>query len=674
MKRLERAILSVGSFLLALGLKPACAVDIPSPEQVAFFEEKIRPTLASKCYKCHSARSVKLKGGLHVDNRESLLKGGDSGEPALIPGNPGDSLFIVALRHEDKDLAMPPKERLPDATIEDFADWIRLGAPFPAPSDGDGTADSGEIPPWWEKYKEADLLPRGISIAEAVDHYVDARIRQENFKPAQRETDAALARRLTLDIAGRIPTWAEIQAFEAATGCGKTGEFVNLLLNSGSYARHMVNEFEWFLMGDKGGLRQYLEKAFADNKSWDKIFSDIILAEGDAEDPEKKELSKFLSERVKSPDKLTNDISVAFFGVNISCAQCHDHPDVRDWKQDHYYGMKSFFSRIYSNGEFISERDYGTVEFKTTKGEEKKGQLLFLDGKIYGEPDSVIPGKEELEKQKKELEQLAKEKKAPPKPSFSRRAKFVEVALGESGKGFLSRAMVNRMWDKLFGRGLVAPIDQMHGANLPSHPELLLWLARDFEENGYDLRRLAKGLAQSDTYARATYWPSENGPRRPDPALFAVRESRALTPEQYGASLVIASSDPAMFDPEKAEEFSNRIAQMENTGRGWNRNFPRPSNLFAVDVGEALFFSNNDRIARDLLSTGGGKLSRRIMETGDPREAVAIAFNGTLSRNPTPEELKAFALYITEREDRKEAAAAQVVWALLTSAEFRFIN
>ena len=436
----------------------------------------------------------------------------------------------------------------------------------------------------------------------------------------------------------------------------------------------MVNEFEWFLMGDKGGMRQYLEKAFADNKPWDKIFSDIILAEGDAEDLEKKELSKFLSERVKSPDKLTNDISVAFFGVNISCAQCHDHPDVRDWKQDHYYGMKSFFSRIYSNGEFISERDYGTVEFKTTKGEEKKGQLLFLDGKIYGEPDSLIPGKEELEKQKKELEQLAKEKKAPPKPSFSRRAKFVEVALGDSGKGFLSRAMVNRMWDKLFGRGLVAPIDQMHGANLPSHPELLLWLARDFEENGYDLRRLAKGLAQSDTYAMATYWPSENGPRRPDPALFAVRESRALTPEQYGASLVIASSDPAMFDPEKAEEFSNRIAQMENTGRGWNRNFPRPSNLFAVDVGEALFFSNNDRIARDLLSTGGGKLSRRIMETGDPREAVSIAFNGTLSRNPTPEELKAFALYITEREDRKEAAAAQVVWALLTSAEFRFIN
>lgn len=407
-----------------------------SAEQIGFFEEKIRPVLVAKCYKCHSERSVKLKGGLHVDSREGLLKGGDSGEPSLVPGKPERSLFMLAIRHEEEDLAMPPKEKLSPGEIKDFANWIKMGVPFPVPLEESETAGANDEPAWWEKYKEGELLPRDKTIAQAVDHYVSKRLKSENVSPAAMAGENALLRRLALDLAGRIPTWAESQAYLESKEKWKLGNYVDLLLDSGSFARHMVNEFDWFLMGDRGGMRKYLETAFGDNKPWDKIFKDIILAEGHAEAPEQKELAKFLTERVKTQDKLTNDVAVAFFGINVSCAQCHDHPEVPSWKQDHYYGMKSFLSRIYTNGDFISEKEYGQVKFKTTKGVEKTGQLLFLDGTVFEEPESKEPKKEQLEEQKKELQKLAKEKKAPPKPVFSRRAKLVEAALGKQERAF----------------------------------------------------------------------------------------------------------------------------------------------------------------------------------------------------------------------------------------------
>ena len=117
---------------------------------------------------------------------------------------------------------------------------------------------------------------------------------------------------------------------------------VDDLLASGSFARQQVAEFIWLLNdGRDDGFRGYLEKAFADNRSWDRVFEEIILAKSDTDAV--KGAEKFYRNRIGDLDRLTNDVSVNFFGVNVSCAQCHDHPEVPSWKQDHYYGMKSFF-------------------------------------------------------------------------------------------------------------------------------------------------------------------------------------------------------------------------------------------------------------------------------------------------------------------------------------------
>src|SRR5262249_40674833 len=192
--------------------------------------------------------------------------------------------------------------------------------------------------------------------------------------------------------------------------------------------------------------------------------------------------------------------SSVFFGVNISCAQCHDHPLVADWKQDHYYGLKSFFARTVESGTYLAERDFGAVKYTPHKGKEKVAPVMFLTGKTVDVPGLKEPSREEQQKDRDGVGPGKKATQPPPAPSFSVRAKLVELALEPGEREFFARALVNRVWYRLFGQGLVMPLDQMHSANPPSHPGLLEWLARDLAAHGYDLRRPGRGLGLSNAY------------------------------------------------------------------------------------------------------------------------------------------------------------------------------
>ena len=246
----------------------------------------------------------------------------------------------------------------------------------------------------------------------------------------------------------------------------------------------------------------------------------------DETDKARKAAAEFLRARVKDIDRLTTEVSSTFFGVNISCAQCHDHPLVNDWKQDHFYGMKAFFGRTFVNGMatgFLGEHEYGTVKFKTTEGVERDGQDDVPDRRKVVEPEAeATPPRTSRRRRRSSSQKAKKDKVPPPPPQFSARAKLVELALQPGERDFFARAIVNRVWHRLFGRGLVMPLDQMHSANPPSHPELLAWLARDMVEHGYDLRRLIRGLVLSRAYARDSQWDGE----RAAPAVAVRRGPR----------------------------------------------------------------------------------------------------------------------------------------------------
>jgi len=626
---------------------------------MSFFEQKIRPVLADHCYKCHSTRATKLKGGLTLDSKEGALKGGNTG-PAIVPSKPEESLLLKAIRHSDPDLEMPPeKKKLPDEVIADFEKWIKAGAPFP-----EGAMEAAEVKPWWESVAVEKLRPPNRSIPEVVDYYVAAKLKQARVRPVAAASDANFVRRVTLDLVGRIPTAQEVRDYESSSAADKKQRLVDRLMGTPAFVRQQVAELEWLLMdGKSGAFRDYLTQAVKENRGWDRIFHEVMTAEATSIDTKGSE--QFLKTRLRDQDRLANDVSVRFFGVNISCAQCHDHPLVPSWKQDHYFGMKSFFSRTFEHGDFVGERDYGQVSFKPKHGDTKRAALMFISGEIMNEPAAAEPDDEAKKAEKKLLEEYKKKKEPPPAPRFSRRAQLVEAGLKQGENGFFARAIVNQIWARFFGNGLVMPVDQMHGQNKPSHPELLAWLARDLVRRDYDLRGLIRGQVLSDAYARSSRW---NGPQRPDPALYAVAIPRALTPRQFGTSLQLATARATAFT--NRAELEATVERMEKDGSSWASLFERPTFDFQVGVEEALMFSNSDKVGKELLTED--RLLCDLSGINHSDKMIGAAYRLVLFRPPQPAEMKALRRYIEERSDHPADALRQIVWAMLTSTEFRF--
>ncbi|MCI0683100.1 MAG: DUF1549 and DUF1553 domain-containing protein [Gemmataceae bacterium] len=529
----------------------------------------------------------------------------------------------------------------------------------------------GSVLAWADE--AAPLPPPNRPIEQAIDHHVDALLKADKVTPAPPADDATIIRRLTLDLVGRIPTTAETTAYLASTDPQKKAKLVERLMAAPGFVRHQATELNTVLQSDeprrrgaqRTALREYLVRSLSDNRSWDKIFRDLLLP--DETDDKMKGANEFLKTRVKDVNRLTIDVSTIFFGVNVSCAQCHDHPHVHDWKQDHFYGLKSFFARTIDNGGFLAERDFGVVKYIPNKGKEKEAPVMFLTGKTIAAPGLKEPTKDEKKAEQERLSTAKKAKKAPAPPRYSLRAKLVETALEPGQREFFARAIVNRLWHRHFGRGLVMPLDQMHSENAPSHPELLQWLARDLVEHGYDLRRVIRGIVLSNAYARGSRW---EGDRQPADKYFAMAQVRPLTPMQMAVSMKLASMDQKALSG-AAAEVEKRLEALEKSAEGLARHFPQPGDNFQVSVSEAMLFANNEALQKELLE-GNERLPKRLLQEPDLMKRADLANRGVLCRPARAEEKQAIAAYLQERQDRPEAACQHVVWALLTSAEFRF--
>jgi hypothetical protein len=518
----------------------------------------------------------------------------------------------------------------------------------------------------------AGLLPADRPIEQAVDYYIDAALKETKVAAAAPASDATLIRRLTLDLDSRIATVAETDAYLASGDAQKKAQLIDRLMASSSFVRHQATEFTALFQTDEASnkgvkrpaLSGYLLRCFTENRPWDQIFREILLP--DDADPKTQGSGDFLKTRIKDLNRLTIDTSSIFFGVNVSCAQCHDHPHVPDWTQDHFYGMKSFFARTFDDKGTLGEYDAGLVKYIPNKGKEKVAPVMFLTGKKLDLPNVREPNGEDKKMAQQRLSEARKAKKTPALPAVSARAKLVETALEPDQRRFFARAIVNRLWHRHFGRGLVMPLDQMHAENPPSHPELLDWLARDLVEHGYDLRRLIRGLVLSNAYARSSRW---DGDKQPPDKLFAVALARPLTPMQMAVSLRLATTDPQSLPAERAE-LEKRLDTLERSADGLANLFPRPSDSFQVGVSEAMLFANNEGLQKDLLAANG--LVGRLLQMPELEKRADLAVRTALGRPAQPNEVQALTEYLRHREDRPAAACQQVVWALVTSAEFRF--
>ena len=439
----------------------------------------------------------------------------------------------------------------------------------------------------------ADLLPEQTPIERVIDQCIQQKLDAKGLHPAPLADDNTIIRRMTLDLAGRIPTLAETQSFVTCTESDKRTRLVDRLISSPDFAFQFRNSLDTLLMSGHGNspneFREYLLKSIRSNRPWDQLFREMMI--GSEEDASVKPALAYLKARARDLDQLTNDTSTLFFGVNISCAKCHDHPLVDDWKQDHYFGMASFFQRTYvTRKNLIAEKFSGEVKFKTTKGVDKVARIMFLSGASVDEP--IVARTEEQKKQGNDEvnKQTQDEKAGPPrKPEFSPREKLVELALQAENSRFFSRNIVNRVWAMMFGRGLVHPLDQMHSANPANHPELLEWLSRDLVSHQYDLQRLVRGIVSSDAYARSSVWESASEP--PAAEFFARAVVKPLSTRQYSLALRIASTQSRNLHADEFARNGRSDAMNWNaTPKDWRISLKFPQKTFR-SVSTKPFFS-----------------------------------------------------------------------------------
>ncbi|MDA7527994.1 DUF1549 and DUF1553 domain-containing protein [bacterium] len=510
-------------------------------------------------------------------------------------------------------------------------------------------------------------------ISEVIDYYVGGKLQSESIVAARLIDDLAFLRRLSLDLAGRVPTVQEQADYMALPESERREKLVELLVSQSDFAFHQANEIDLLLLArlkKDNDWREFLLQAAKENRSWETIFKQVMTPE--VECPDQVGPAAFLRERIRELDDLTNDTAILFFGVNISCAKCHDHPLVADWEQDHYFGMSSFFKRTYqTKARMVAEDFQGDVKFTNILGEEIQAEFMFLSNV------SVSEEKIELaEDERKKLEEAVKqakndEKVSAPEVSFSPRTKFVDLALSQDKQNFFARNIVNRTWARLIGYGLVMPLDQMHSDNPASHPELMDWLVNDLKTHNYDLKRLISGIVISETYARSCRWISED--ELPTPSLFATGTVRPLNPRQLALSLIIATSNSERLPGfEKPDDWEKQRTDFENRSSGFADLFPIPDVGFQVGTDEALLFSNSDRFANEFLRTSDDRLIGELKKIESSEIAVEKVYQSIFCREPTEVEKQALLQYLDRDQESKETVLQQVVWALLASPEFRF--
>jgi len=271
-----------------------------SQDQIDFFEKKIRPVLSEKCYKCHAENSEKIKGGLTLDTREGIRRGGDNG-PAIVPGNQKESLLIDAIHYASKDFSMPPKSaggKLPDAVIQDFEKWVEMGAPDPR----NGAAklvkkyDSERARSWWSFQAPAKAVAPAVKDTAwprtDSDRYLLAALEAKGLKPVADADKLTLIRRVYFDLIGLPPTLPEIEAFEKDTSPTAFAKVVDRLLASPRFGerwgRHWLDVARYAESSGKEAnfsyphawrYRDYVIAAFNQDKPYDQFVREQVAGD-----------------------------------------------------------------------------------------------------------------------------------------------------------------------------------------------------------------------------------------------------------------------------------------------------------------------------------------------------------------------------------------------------------
>lgn len=475
---------------------------------------------------------------------------------------------------------------------------------------------------------------------------------------APRADETTLLRRLYLDFAGRLPTLKETRRYLADQKPDKQTRLLDELLASPEYSRRMRELFHVMLMerrGDHEEWQKYLQTSFAANKPWDQMAREILAPQTDDEALRgaaffhTRRLEKVGQQEVDYPG-LTRDIGRLFMGVDLQCAQCHDHLTVDEYKQVDFQGLYSVVSHSFIR----TDKKFPALGEKAIPA---KIEFTSVFEGVKRRTGPRVPFGDEMP-----LPPVPPKGK-PPESSLA----LVAASLPNADNIRFTNNIANRLWFVLMGRGLVHPLDLQHGGNPASHPELLALLSRELATHQFDLKWYFRELALTDTYARASFLRDKK--EMPDAKLFAVGLERRLSAEQWLWSFLSATLDPAEWNDSAQREsqfkkhYPRVIAAFANPAK-------EPEEAYQASLQGALFTLHDTNVL-PLLEPHGKNLLARTAANTDTNAAVDELYLALLVRQPSDEERRDCAAFLEKAgQEHRGKALRDLAWAMIASLEF----
>jgi hypothetical protein len=489
------------------------------------------------------------------------------------------------------------------------------------------------------------------ALTTLIDTAVNRPLEENGIRPSPLAEDAEFLRRVYLDLTGVIPPVEKTIAFLDSSDIDKRRKLIDDLLESPEYGKHQTDIWQTLLVPKTSDNRRlqsdafvtWLEDGFGSNKPWNRLVSELLTAAG----PQDENAATTFFIANNTPDKLTDQVSRLFLGVQLQCAQCHDHP-FTEWKQDEYWAMAAFFMKVRTNGNPQQAARQGRTLEVVEVNNPRQGRRQPLPDSAKTVPAKFFQGDQpRINPTEPNRPVLAKWLTAPENP-------------------FFARAMVNRTWTQLFGRGLVTPVDDMHDGNPATHPELLDALAGQFAANGFDLKFLIRSICNSQAYQRTSKPYSGNDA---DEIWFSHMPIKSLTPEQMFDSLTAIIGR----NPGRDARPPRNQGQPLPMGAGPRGQFV---NFFNVEEGanpveyqsgvpQVLRLMNSPQFNPSNSAVVMQLLRARATKTEIAEKLCLTA----LSRRPTPEESVKWTAFLSKESDMRRAAG-DLLWAMLNSSEF----
>ncbi len=501
-----------------------------------------------------------------------------------------------------------------------------------------------------------------------VDRFTQAKWRALGLVPSELCNDAQFLRRASLDITGTLPTPEQVRAFNADPDPEKRAKLVDRLLDSDEYADLFAHKWADILRVSRRGQQArvygtfafhgWIRDAIGSDQRYDEFARTILAALGD----ETKSPPTVWYKELQTPEQMVDDTAQVFLGLRIACAQCHHHP-YEKWSQDDYWGLASFFGRV-------------------------KRKRHPQPGVVMQDPDSLrtliyVDSAATVTNKRTNRPAVMKTLDGPP----------VEVArdddprqslvdwMADPRNPFFARAVANRYWAHFFGRGIVDPLDDMRVTNPPSNPELLDALADDLIANGYSLKHLIRTICKSRTYQLSA---EPNAFNRHDRHAYARYYPKRFSAEVLYDALNQVIGSPARFDGLPGDSHSPRRAMMlpdESFQSYFLDVFGRPQRLSACEcervneanLAQVLHLLNSNDV-QNRLSSAGGHADRLAKDPRPDAEKVEELFLRALAHGPKPDQFDAALEHIARSGKDKKTAYENILWSLINTKEFGFVE